>query len=319
VDKYLEFKRDDGLLDSTLSGYASPLHALAKYCPTWPPESETICDFLNLYRNGDYSKVTVKDYRTRLNKFFIWCIEAGHLRVNPMLQVPKFKPPTQDIDDRIIPPENFNQVIDYLEQIIATTQLRQANLPHERAIRDRAIIRLTYATGRRVREVAGLQMSKLDPEQYAAIILASLAKNKKRRMVCFGNEAQTTLLEWLMIRPDGINESVFLGTRGNGWSRKPITGSGISHMWVTRQIEAGIVKPHRFHDIRHSHITHSLDAGVPMHHVSAQAGHTSPSVTSGVYSHSTDPACKLAYQGKNPDDLLADLTENSGHAILNSN
>ena len=44
--------------------------------------------------------------------------------------------------------------------------------------------------------------------------LCSLAKNKKRRMVCFGNEAQAALLEWLMIRPDGINESVFLGTRG---------------------------------------------------------------------------------------------------------
>lgn len=303
VTQYLDFKKSDGLQPSTLAGYTSSLNAFAVACPDWPPDSTAIITFLNRYRTKEYSDVTAADYRRHLNGLCRWAIDAGYLPDNPMRHVPKFTAATRDIDDRIIPTEDFEQLIAYLEHLVATTSPRQRTLPHERAIRDLAILHLTYATGGRVSEVASLRMSKLDPESYAAIVLASLTKNKKRREVYYGDQAQAAILAWLKIRPDGVAEFVFLGTRGNGWSKVPMTGSGISHLWANRQREAGIISPHRFHDLRHTHITRSLDAGIAPHHVSAQAGQD-PRVTAAVYTHSRDAERRAAYTGKNPDDLL---------------
>ena len=51
--------------------------------------------------------------------------------------------------------------------------------------------------------------------------------------------------------------------------------------------EAAAAKlPHiTFHGLRHTHITHLLRSGVPVHVVSARAGHSNPTVTLNVYSH----------------------------------
>jgi integrase len=47
----------------------------------------------------------------------------------------------------------------------------------------------------------------------------------------------------------------------------------------------GAGTPITFHGLRHSHITHLLRAGVPVHIVSARAGHARPSITLDTYSH----------------------------------
>ena len=45
------------------------------------------------------------------------------------------------------------------------------------------------------------------------------------------------------------------------------------------------IKPITFHGLRHSHITLLLKSGVPVHVVSARAGHAKPSITLDTYSH----------------------------------
>ena len=50
--------------------------------------------------------------------------------------------------------------------------------------------------------------------------------------------------------------------------------------------KAEAVKPgHTFHCLRHTHLTLLLKAGVPVHVVSARAGHAKPSITLDTYSH----------------------------------
>ena len=41
----------------------------------------------------------------------------------------------------------------------------------------------------------------------------------------------------------------------------------------------------RFHDLRHTHATHLLTSGVPIHVVSARLGHASIQTTVDVYGH----------------------------------
>ena len=46
----------------------------------------------------------------------------------------------------------------------------------------------------------------------------------------------------------------------------------------------------RFHDLRHTHATLLLQAGVPVAAVSARLGHANAAITLGIYSHSTSDA-----------------------------
>lgn len=48
---------------------------------------------------------------------------------------------------------------------------------------------------------------------------------------------------------------------------------------------AAKIRPGRLHDVRHSHATHLLTEGVPVHIVAARLGHSSPVVTLTTYAH----------------------------------
>ena len=52
-----------------------------------------------------------------------------------------------------------------------------------------------------------------------------------------------------------------------------------------RAVAAARVKRITFHGLRHGHITYLLRAGVPVHVVSARAGHARASITLDTYSH----------------------------------
>jgi integrase len=69
-----------------------------------------------------------------------------------------------------------------------------------------------------------------------------------------------------------------------------------------REVCAVGIKRTKFHGLRHLHITHLLRSGVPVHVVSARAGHARPSVTLDTYAHllgaEDENAAKLA------DDML---------------
>jgi integrase len=77
-------------------------------------------------------------------------------------------------------------VINFLREVAANSNPRQCGLPFERAIRDLAILRFTYATGCRIGEVAGLKMRDLDLKEGKATIWPNTSKTKKPRTVYFG-------------------------------------------------------------------------------------------------------------------------------------
>jgi integrase len=64
----------------------------------------------------------------------------------------------------------------------------------------------------------------------------------------------------------------------------PISPQRLTEAFARLRKAAG-VRAGRLHDVRHSHATHLLTAGVPVHVVSARLGHHSPMVTLSVYAH----------------------------------
>jgi integrase len=53
----------------------------------------------------------------------------------------------------------------------------------------------------------------------------------------------------------------------------------------SREVTAAKISHVTFHGLRHTHITHLLRSGVPVHVVSERAGHANPTVTLNIYAH----------------------------------
>jgi integrase len=55
--------------------------------------------------------------------------------------------------------------------------------------------------------------------------------------------------------------------------------------WLGKLRKTAGVRVGRLHDVRHSHATHLLTRGIPVHIVAARLGHSSPVVTLTTYAH----------------------------------
>jgi integrase len=75
------------------------------------------------------------------------------------------------------------------------------------------------------------------------------------------------------------NDLVFATALG-----RPLNPQRITEAFGKHRKAAGI-RTGRLHDLRHSHATHLLTRGVPVHVVAARLGHTSPVTTMRVYAH----------------------------------
>lgn len=65
---------------------------------------------------------------------------------------------------------------------------------------------------------------------------------------------------------------------------RPLNPQRITEAFAKHRKAAGI-RPGRLHDVRHTHASHLLTRGVPVHIVAARLGHSSPTITLGTYAH----------------------------------
>jgi integrase len=79
----------------------------------------------------------------------------------------------------------------------------------------------------------------------------------------------------------GLGKSDLICTMPDG---KPLHPVVLSHAFAQKVREAGL-PPTKFHGLRHFHISYLLKHGVPLHVVSARAGHANATVTLNTYAH----------------------------------
>jgi integrase len=79
----------------------------------------------------------------------------------------------------------------------------------------------------------------------------------------------------------GLDNSDLVFPKWDGKMRSP---RPISKEFARESAAAGVAHV-TFHGLRHTHITHLLRSGVPVHVVSARAGHANPSITLNIYAH----------------------------------
>ncbi|MDR7472587.1 MAG: site-specific tyrosine recombinase XerD [Armatimonadota bacterium] len=165
-------------------------------------------------------------------------------------------------------------------------------------LRDRALLELLYASGLRVSEAVGLQLSDLDLAQE---VVRTVGKGSRERLVPLGAHAVRALRAYLArARPVLVRhrwtQAVFVSRRG-----RPLTRQACWKLVRRYARRAGITRALSPHVLRHSFATHLLDRGADLRAVQEMLGHASVATTQ-VYTHLTRQRLREVYRAAHPRD-----------------
>jgi integrase/recombinase XerC len=234
-------------------------------------------------------KTTIARKLSAVRSFYRYLIKHGHLQVNPSdsVQTPK--------QDRPIPTYlPIDDMFRLLDSIKTDTWL---------GWRNRAMLETLYSTGIRVSELAGLDVSDIDPKEN---LIRVIGKGGHERRAPIGKKALKAIhayREQLALEAKyraakdvqlSSGEPLFLNR-----FYKRLSVRSIARIIDKLARECGIVFPVSPHAFRHTFATHMLDAGADLRVVQELLGHKSLSTTQK-YTHVSMDRLMAAYDKAHP-------------------
>ena len=164
------------------------------------------------------------------------------------------------------------------------------------AMRDVAMVEMLYASGARVAELCGLDLSDID---YDRQTIRVLGKGNKERTIPLGNPAMRALESWLKDGRDSLKNSlsgnaVFLGARGKRIDQRTVRTVVYNALQAIEGIER--MGPHA---LRHSAATHLLEGGADLRTVQEILGHASLATTQ-IYTHVSTERLQKVFKQAHP-------------------
>ena len=146
----------------------------------------------------------------RLNRFFGWLLERGHVEENVMKLM---KPPP--VDENTVPLVSDSQIQD----LLALLNPKLARTPRERflMIRNRAILHLFVDTPGRLDEIAEMKLDDARPDDNRVRVMG---KGGKERYMPIGNTPQAVLRDYLRAREtkEPLTEKLWVSATGEAMS-----------------------------------------------------------------------------------------------------
>lgn len=164
-------------------------------------------------------------------------------------------------------------------------------------MRDRAMLEVLYATGLRVSELVGLQLTEVNLRQGVVRIMG---KGSKERLVPLGEEAIQWLVRYFkesradLLKNNLYQEVVFPSNQG-----KQMTRQTFWHRIKLHTETAGIQKKLSPHTLRHAFATHLLNHGADLRVVQLLLGHSDLSTTQ-IYTHVAQQRMKELHAEHHP-------------------
>jgi len=172
------------------------------------------------------------------------------------------------------PPSSCRPRRQLAERILSETQVHRI-LALEPSKRNQALLRLLYAGGLRVSELAALRWRDLQPRDDAGQVTI-FGKGGKTRVVLLPVSVWRELED---LGRGSAEAPVFRSRRGGH-----LDPSAVERIVQKATTRAGIVGKVSPHWLRHAHATHALERQCPIHLVQATLGHASVATT-GRYLH----------------------------------
>ncbi len=254
----------------TIAAYSRDLCKLAdsaqqRQLQDWQQiQTDTIRQALNDARLAGLSAKSTQRLLSSWRSFFTYQ-QRHHLRDNnPVIgvQAPK--------GDKKLPKHLDTEQVDHLlDQPIDQSDPLQ--------VRDLAMLELTYSSGLRLSELAGLQLTDIDLQDGS---LRVTGKGNKTRLLPLGSQARKALKNWLQQRhllAKAGAQALFISQRGSSISPRSI------QQRMAKMASHQGLKLHP-HMLRHSFASHMLQSSGDLRAVQELLGHADISTTQ-VYTH----------------------------------
>ncbi len=226
--------------------------------------------------------------RTRARKiscikgFFRFLADSGQIRENP--------------SERLESPALPRRIPHYLDSEEVERLIAATKTDSPEGIRDYAMLELIYATGLRVSELVGLELSRIDLEMGCVTVMG---KGSRERVVPMGIPASRAVTNYLETARPGLarlkrSESLFLTRRGRSMTRQAFW-----KIVKKTALRAGINKEISPHTLRHSFATHLVLNDADLRSVQLMLGH-SDIATTEIYTHIAQHRLKQVHSSFHP-------------------
>ena len=244
-------------------------------------KKETINEYLLHMTHSGKSPATVTRSTTSIKSFYAYMMQCGAVKSNPAKSVVAMKV------ERKYPEILTNREVELF--------LEQPKCVDEKGFRDHAMLELLYATGIRVSELIGLDVSDVN---LSAGFIRCRSKGKER-IVPLYTAAVKALEDYVRdIRPrliaDEEEHALFVNMSGERMSRQ-----GFWKIIKYYQEKAGIEKDITPHTLRHSFAVHLLENGADLRSIQEMLGHADISSTQ-IYTHVIKKQLKDVYNKAHP-------------------
>ena len=207
----------------------------------------------------------------------------------------------KDVGENLATPKGHHTlptVLNVADAAIAMDALatRAAEEETPASLRDLAMVEILYASGARVSELCGLDISDVD---YDRRTIRVLGKGNKERTIPLGAPAIRALESWLKDgRPSMLTDksdgAIFLGARGKRIDQRTVRTVVYNALQALEGAER--MGPHA---LRHSAATHLLEGGADLRTVQEILGHASLATTQ-IYTHVSTERLQKAFKQAHP-------------------
>lgn len=271
LNMYLATLRVEGKAQGTLEQYRLRIRQMLTFLGK-DVQSITLYDlryYLACYRKvRKVSNITLDNIRKNIKAFFSWLTVEGHIDRNPAAALKMIK---------------YQKTVKREYSPVELELIRNACSSK----RDMALVEILYATGGRVSEISGLNISDVD---FSALEVKVLGKGNKERIVYITERCAMYLQEYLDSRTDD-NDALFVSTRS---PHRRLMKPGIERCLreLGKRAEVCKVHPHRY---RRTLATNLINRGCNIQDVQQILGHANISTTQIYYVYNRDTV-KAAYR-----------------------
>jgi len=267
LDKYFDYlKYERNLAAKSIENYRRQLASIcqALTITDWLELTvDHVRQVLNQARRQGLSPRSISLRLSALRGYCAYLVELEVLSSNPAkaVQAPKQGSPLP----KQLNVDEMHQLLDFDDDSLL-------------AVRDKAMLELTYSCGLRLAELADLNLKSLQDDGQLRV----MGKGSKERILPIGKTALKCLGEWLKVRgvlADGDEPALFLSKHRRRISHRQIAKR--MQLWAKQQHLDQDINPHK---LRHSFATHILESSGDLRGVQELLGHANLSTTQ-VYTH----------------------------------
>jgi integrase/recombinase XerD len=271
VQQFLNYVTEEkGYSSNTLAAYRNDLSQFMTFLgarvASWDEVTRnTIMDYImSMKSEQEYASSTVARKVAAIKSFFHYLVDQGRLGDDPTatLDSPKVR-------KRL--PKAIS--LEELEHLLSEPARQET----PKALRDRALLEVLYATGLRVTELVSLNVD--DVNLASATVRVIRPKDKRERLVPVHERAIDPLREYLergrmQLLRDPEEKALFLNHRG-----RRLTRQGLWLIVKHYVREVGIMEDVTPHTLRHTFAAHLIGRKTDLEYVQEILGHANISTT----------------------------------------